>query len=92
MEYSGANPPSIQSIKKTDINYYGNPKLTLNPENQEKYDYKNLLTNLQSYQSKYPNALHPLLTQTYISQWKTDLGKTARKYILDHLSHEKAKS
>lgn len=70
---------------------YGESKLTKNYSSSTNYNCKKLLENLQSYQSKYPNSTHPLLAQSYIGNWTSDLGKIARKYILDHLSQEQYK-
>lgn len=87
----GGNPDINNSIIKSTVYAYGESKLTKNYSSSTNYNCKKLLENLQSYQSKYPNSTHPLLAQSYIGNWTSDLGKIARKYILDHLSQEQYK-
>lgn len=57
------------------------------------YDYERLLANLQSYQRKYSSeARHPLLTRTYIDNWKTGFGETVSCYIKEKLFQDKSRA
>lgn len=55
----------------------------------ESYDYERLLANIQAYRRKYPEALHPLLTRTYIDNWKTEFGEKVSYYLKKELSPDK---
>lgn len=56
------------------------------------YDYERLLRNIQSYQNRYPNVLHPMLTGTYINNWTSEFGRTACYYLKKHLFPDKSRN
>lgn len=88
----GANPPITKETCEKFFYNYGDFKFNLKDgntlDNGDTYNYENLLENLHRYQKNYPNTLHPILTSTYLGNWKEDWGEKVRKYIINNLSHD----